>query len=226
MHHTGYFPAYTQVEDLRQSLLEDNSEIEVTDLGAGSHTGATKKRKIAAIARSAAKPEQLGQLLFRLANYFKPATILELGTSLGITTSYLALARKSANIYTFEGCPAIAAQAKRNFAKLRLAHVQLVEGNIDKTLPQTVSSLKQVDFVFFDGNHRLEPTLRYFEICLSKAHAGSVFIFDDIYWSAEMMEAWQKLKQHPRVLLTIDLFHIGLVFFRTNQPKQHFTLRF
>ncbi len=226
IHHDGYFPAYDTVEVLRDELLEDKTVLEVTDFGAGSHTGKTKKRKVSDIVRTAAKPPRLGKLLFRLANHFKPATILELGTSLGLTTSYLASARKTAQVYTLEGCPAIAAQARANFEKLRLQNVQLVEGNINTTLPQVLEKVESLDFAFFDGNHRLEPTLRYFEACLTKAHEGSVFIFDDIYWSGEMVEAWQKIKQHPQVLLTVDLFYIGLVFFRTNQPKQHFTLRF
>lgn len=226
IHHTGFFLAYDQVENLRQTLLQDDTELDVTDFGAGSHTSTTKKRKVSAMARSAAKPPRLGQLIFRLANHFKPSTILELGTSLGLTTGYLGLARQTAQLYTFEGCPAIAAQAKKNFQKLKLENVHLVQGNMDETLAPAVAALDQLDFVFFDGNHRLAPTLRYFEICLTKAHEGSVFVFDDIYWSAEMAEAWQKIKQHPQVLLTVDLFYIGLVFFRTNQPKQHFTLRF
>ncbi|MGV3541095.1 MAG: O-methyltransferase [Rufibacter sp.] len=226
IHHTGHFPAYTTVEELRQRLLQDQTKLSVTDFGAGSHMGQTKKRTVAEIASTSAKPARLGQLLFRLANHFQPKVILELGTSLGLTTSYLASARKTAHIYTLEGCPAIAAQARKNFQNLGLQNVQLVEGNMDETLAQTLQTLDKVDFVFFDGNHRLEPTLRYFEACLTKAHEGSVFIFDDIYWSSEMAQAWEKIKQHPQVLLTVDLFYIGLVFFRTNQPKQHFTLRF
>ncbi len=226
IHHEGHFLAYDAVENLREELLQDHRVLEVTDFGAGSHAGATRKRKISDIARTAAKPARLGQLLFRLANHFKPATILELGTSLGLTTGYLGLARTSAALYTFEGCPAIAAQARRNFRKLGLENVTLVEGNLDHTLAPTLAGLDQVDFVFFDGNHRLKPTLRYFEQCLTKAHEGSVFVFDDIYWSAEMAQAWKQIKEHPRVLLTIDLFYLGLVFFRTNQPKQHFSLRF
>ncbi|WP_210490530.1 O-methyltransferase [Rufibacter aurantiacus] len=226
IHHEGHFPAYDAVESLRENLLQNQTLLQVTDFGAGSHTSTTRQRKIADIARTAAKPARLGQLLFRLANHFKPATILELGTSLGLTTSYLGLARKTADLYTFEGCPAIAAEARKNFKKLGLEKVQLVEGNLDVTLSQTLASLEKVDFVFFDGNHRYEPTVRYFEVCLAKAHEGSVFILDDIYWSGEMAQAWREIKQHPQVLLTVDLFYLGLVFFRTNQPKQHFTLRF
>ncbi|QHL86172.1 methyltransferase domain-containing protein [Nibribacter ruber] len=226
IHHTGYFLAYDKVEALRKELLTNNTVLEVTDFGAGSHTGKTKKKTIASIAKTAAKPARLGQLLFRLANHFKPGTILELGTSLGLTTSYLALARQTAQVYTLEGCPAIATQARRNFTKLGLQNVRLVEGNMDNTLPETLDKMGQLDFVFFDGNHRLAPTLAYFEQCLQKAHEDSVFIFDDIYWSSEMAQAWQNIKAHPQVMITVDLFYIGLVFFRKNQPKQNFTLRF
>ncbi|GAA4296766.1 class I SAM-dependent methyltransferase [Nibribacter koreensis] len=226
IHHTGHYTAYDLVESLRDELLEDKTLLEVTDFGAGSHSGRTKKKRISDIAKTSAKPPRLGQLLFRLANHFKPDTILELGTSLGLTTAYLALARQKANVYTFEGCPAIAAQARQNFAKLRLKNVQLVEGNLDATLPETLDTLEKVDFVFFDGNHRLAPTLAYFEQCLQKAHEDSVFIFDDIYWSSEMSQAWKQIKAHPQVMITVDLFYMGLVFFRKNQPKQNFTLRY
>ncbi|ALJ01531.1 O-methyltransferase [Rufibacter tibetensis] len=226
IHHEGHFPAYDTVESLREELLQNHTLLEVTDFGAGSHVGTTKQRRVSDIARTAAKPARLGQLLFRLANHFKSDTILELGTSLGLTTGYLGLARTSSQLYTFEGCPAIAGEACKNLKKLSLENVTLVEGNLDQTLTQTLNTLNKVDFVFFDGNHRYEPTLRYFELCLAKAHEKSVFILDDIYWSGEMTQAWKKIKQHPQVLLTVDLFYMGLVFFRNNQPKQHFTLRF
>lgn len=226
IHHTGHFTAYEQVEKLRQRLLQDQTPLSVTDLGAGSHTGATRQRKVSTIARTAAKPPRLGKLLFRLANHFQPKTILELGTSLGLTTSYLASARRTAQVFTLEGCPAVAQKARENFQQLGLTNVTLVEGNMDQTLAQTLQKIESLDFVFFDGNHRYEPTLRYFEQCLTKAHEQSVFIIDDIYWSTEMVHAWKAIKEHPAVLITVDLFYFGLVFFRKNQPKQHFTLRF
>ncbi len=83
-----------------------------------------------------------------------------------------------------------------------------------------------LDFAFFDGNHRYEPTLRYFNLCAARRTERSVFVLDDIHWSAEMERAWNTIRQHPEVRLTIDLFFVGLVFFRRNQPRQHFRLRF
>ena len=226
LRHTGYYPAYTRVETLRLQLLQDRRQLKVTDLGAGSKTINYRKRSVKDIARTSAKPLKYGQLLFRLVNRFQPNTVFELGTSLGITTSYIGEARKEAAIYTFEGCPNIAEVARENFQQLGLGHICLVEGNLDDTLEEQLQKVQQLDFAFFDGNHRYAPTMRYFRNCLAKHHEHSVFVVDDIYWSGEMKRAWREIKQHPQVKQTVDLFFVGLVFFRTTQPKEHFTLHF
>lgn len=222
--HDGNYYTYPLLEALRKELLQNDRTILVTDFGAGPKAGLKKERKISYIARTSAKPAKYAQLLFRLLNRFKPKVVFDLGTSLGITTSYLAKGNQEAQVYTFEGCPAIAAEAKANFHKLKIQNVQQAIGNLDETLPQQLKAVSQLDFVFFDGNHRYEPTMRYFEACLEKHHEDSVFVLDDIYWSADMTRAWQEIKQHPQVLQTVDLFYIGLVFFRKSQPKEHFTL--
>ena len=226
--HSGEFRAYPRVEQRRQALLASERVLEVRDFGAGSQVAGAggRRRAVRAIARHAAKPPRLAQLLFRLVNHFRPATILELGTSLGLTTAYLALANSRSQVLTFEGCPNTAAVARETFTELGIRNVRLIEGNLDQTLPAALAGLGQpLDFVFFDGNHRYEPTLRYFEQCLVKAHADSVFVLDDIHWSAEMERAWAAIKSHPAVTVTVDLFYVGLVFFR-KQPKQDFWLRY
>lgn len=224
--HTGQYGPYAAIEERRQQLLASPTSISVTDLGAGSHSSVGRQRRVADIARTAAKPSKLAQMLFRLVNYLRPATVLELGTSLGLTTVYLAAADSRHRVVTFEGCPNVAAVARETFAALHLSNVEVVEGNLDHTLAPTLAALgAPVDFVFFDGNHRYEPTLRYFEQCLAHRTDNSTFVFDDIHWSADMERAWETIKAHPDVRLTVDLFYIGLVFFRKNQPKQHFWLR-
>ncbi|WP_347156864.1 O-methyltransferase [Pontibacter chitinilyticus] len=224
--HDGLFPAYKRVETLRKKLQQDNRPLQVTDFGAGSRLAQQRSRSIKDIARTSAKPAKDGQLLFRLVNHFQPQTIVELGTSLGLTTAYLAEARRQGQVYTFEGCPNIAQEAQKNFQKLGLKNIRLIQGNLDDTLSALLQQIQQLDFVFFDGNHRYAPTMRYFEACLQKHHADSVFVLDDIYWSAEMKRAWQDIKRHPQVRQTVDLFSVGLVFFRTTQLKEDFTLAF
>jgi predicted O-methyltransferase YrrM len=217
--------AFATIEGIRTEMLESNQRIEIVDLGAGSRIQKKASRKVGDIARYAEKNTQFGQLLFRLVNYFAPKTIFDLGTSLGITTLYFGAACPKGKIYTFEGCPETARIARQNFSKLHYNHIELVEGNLDMTLQMQLREIEQIDFAFFDANHRYEPTVAYFQFCLSKATEQSVFVFDDIHWSAEMEQAWQYIRHHPQVTLTIDLFFIGIVFFRSNQPKQHFVLR-
>lgn len=224
--HNGTYVPYLQIEDLRNDMLSDKREIKVKDFGAGSRTNNSPVRRISDIARNSAKAPRYAQLLFRLVNHFKPDTILDLGTSLGLTTAYLASAKRNATVYSFEGCPETAALARQNFKSLKLGNIQLIEGNLDETLSATLKKLDKVDFVFFDGNHRYEPTMRYFRQCLAKAHENSVFVLDDIYWSKEMERAWKEISATPEVSVALDLFQIGIVFFRKGQEKEYFTIRY
>ncbi len=153
--------------------------------------------------------------------------MVELGTSLGITTCYLASGNKDALVYTFEGAPQIAAVANKNFQHLNFKNILLVQGNFDDTLSAQLTKIPSVNFAFVDGNHRKQPTINYFYQLLEKANENSIFIFDDIHWSNEMEEAWKEIQNHTSVTLTIDLFFIGIVFFRKEQKiPQHFAIRF
>jgi predicted O-methyltransferase YrrM len=216
---------YTDVEKVRGQLFIDNRIITITDLGAGSHVNNNRQKKISDIAHNALKPPKLAQLLYRLVADLKPRTIIELGTCLGITTLYLQKAEPKAKVYTMEGCPETAGIAKETFKKGEINNVELITGNFDDTLPGVINNLKQVDFVFVDGNHQKDATLKYFEWCLPKVHENTMLIFDDIYWSVGMKEAWAQIKAHPQVTVTVDLFWIGLVFFKPGQVKEDFLIK-
>jgi predicted O-methyltransferase YrrM len=221
------YEEYNKIEILRKELLQNNTVLQVEDFGAGSRSGLTKQRSVKQIVKSSLKKPKYAQLLYRLVKYFQPNQVLELGTSLGITTCYLAAANKDAAVLTMEGSTEIAIIARKNFQKLQLENIKLVNGNFDETLAPTVNQLSAINFAFIDGNHRKEPTLHYFHQLLTKANKQSLFIFDDIHWSKEMEEAWEEIKKHPSVTLTIDLFFIGLVYFRKEQlEKKHFVIRF
>ena len=221
------YSEYEKVEALRNRLLNDSTVLEVEDFGAGSAIDKKSKRSISSIAKKAAKPKKFGQLLFRMVKHYQPKTILELGTSLGITTSYLSLAKSDTRLISMEGSKEIAEVAKGNFQNLELKNLELVEGNFDKTLSSVVRGLSIVDFAFIDGNHRREPTERYFKELLSKTNNGSILVFDDIHWSSEMEAAWEAIKNDAAVTCSIDLFFIGIVFFRKEfKAKQHFVIRF
>ena len=221
------FYCYTGIEFIRRQLLADKNKIVVEDFGAGSKLNKTKERTISAIAYSSLKPRKYAQLLFRIVNYYQPKTIVELGTSLGITTSYLASGNTYATIYTFEGSKPVAAKAMENFNVLKLENIHLTEGNFDDTLPSKLLEIETVDFAFIDGNHRYEPTVQYFEQLLTKCTDQSIIILDDIHWSKEMEEAWDYVQKHPEVTTTIDLFFIGIVFLRKEfKNKQLFMIAY
>ena len=147
------------------------------------------------------------------------------GTCLGITTIYLQKAAPGAKVYTLEGCPETSGIANETFTKAGLNDIDLITGNFNETLPAVIDKLAELDFVFVDGNHQKDATLKYFDWCLPKVHENSLLIFDDIYWSEGMKEAWNEIKAYPRVTATIDLFWIGLVFFKGGRVKEDFLIR-
>jgi len=218
---------YHTIESVRQQLKKNNATIEVEDFGAGSRVIPTRQRKVKDIARTSLKPQKYSQLLHRMVQYYQPSTILEVGTSLGITTAYLATGNSAAQVITMEGSNAIARIASANFDGMHIANIMTVLGNFDTTLSATLQNIPSVDFAFIDGNHRYEPTIRYFEQVLAKSHDRTIIILDDIYWSKEMEQAWEWVKTHPAVRLTIDLFAIGIVILRPEiLHRQHFTVRY
>jgi predicted O-methyltransferase YrrM len=222
-----WFYAFAPIEMSRETMLKNHSVVQVDDLGAGSIVSKSNQRRVSDIAKHALKSKKLAQLLFRIVNYYQPETIVELGTSLGITTAYIAAANANANVFTIEGSHSIAAIAKNNFKELNAYNVHLLEGGFDGALPPLLEKIKEVDFVFIDGNHRYEPTIRYFELLVKHSTEKAIMVFDDIHWSEEMEKAWEKIKDHPAVTCTIDLFFIGLVFFRKDfKVKQHFSIRY
>lgn len=221
------YPEYCQVRQVRKDLIRSRKIVEVTDFGAGSGNKLfnTEFRKVSDIARSASVPEKTGQLLFRMIRHYKPANVLELGTSLGISTMYLALADTDSRIITLEGCASIAEFAQENFNRFGLGNIEQHLGSFECALNPVLKLLPSVDFAFIDGNHRFEPTIHYFEAILSKMHNDSIMVIDDIYWSKEMMRAWKQVKQHPRVRVSIDLYRIGIIFFREELSRKHYVLR-
>lgn len=221
------FYAYRDIETLREQLLHNKIKVEVEDFGAGSVTGESKHRSIGSIAQSAAKSRKLSQLLFRIVHYYKPDTIVELGTSLGISSAYMAAANPKARVITIEGAPSLAKLANRHHEILQLHNIEIICGNFEDTLADMLRRIGTVHLAFVDGNHRRDPTIQYFEQLLTKAIPQSIFIFDDIHWSREMEEAWRAIQGHQAVTATIDLFFIGIVLLRPEfRSKQHFIIRF
>jgi len=212
------------ITSYRGALQANHDQIEITDFGAGSRVFKDNIRIVSQLADTAGISKKRSELLFKTLNYFKPKTILEIGTSLGIATSYMAGYSDEAEVSTLEGCPEIAGLAKKHFDEFGFSNIEILVGEFGASLP-VVLKKKKFDFIYFDGNHQKEPTIAYFEQCLEAAHEDSVFIFDDIHWTSSMEEAWEFIKNHKSVTISIDSFKWGMVFFRKGQVKEHFTLR-
>ncbi len=221
------FHSFHKIEHCRNIYLKDENELQIEDFGAGSRKKLFQNRRIKEIAKSSLKPKKYAQLLYRMVDYYQPKTIVELGTSLGITTAYLSSANSNAKIYTLEGSSEIAQTARKTFQFLQLENIELLEGEFQKTLPGLINSLNSVNFIFIDGNHRRTPTVEYFRLFLEKSTENTIFIFDDINWSEEMERAWGEIIHHPQVTTTIDLFFIGIVLLKKDfKSKQYFKIRF
>lgn len=211
-----------RIERLRNALFSNEKEITRVDFGALS--GKSKKSKVKTVAKRSLAPIEQNVFFASVIHYTKAKSILEIGTSFGINALYMSKASCGGRVITLEGDPLIAKTARNQFAETK--NIELLEGEFSQVLPQAISLLPQLDFVFFDGHHKKEPTWQYFQLCLAKSHESSVFVFHDIYWSKEMHLLWKQVIQSEAVTLSLDFYHFGMVFFRRNQPKQHFCLKF
>jgi predicted O-methyltransferase YrrM len=218
-------PEYAILRNYRKSLVENKNFIEVTDFGAGSKVFKSNRRQISKIASTAGISPNRAELLFRVSNYFQPNNILEIGTSLGLATSALALGNTNAKVVTIEGCPQTRDVAQNQLDKFECKNVDSIISEFEVFLKSGNLQSTIYNLIYFDGNHSKKATLAYFDLLLPTIDNDSVWIFDDIHWSPEMEEAWEIIKNHPKVTVTIDTFQWGFVFFRYEQPKEHFVIR-
>ncbi|WP_286968169.1 O-methyltransferase [Flavobacterium sp. UBA4854] len=219
-------PEYAILKKYRKTLLENKNFIEVTDFGAGSRVFKSNRRQISKIAQTAGISPKRAELLFRITNYFQPKNILEIGTSLGLASSAIALGSKESFLLSLEGCQNTQSVAENLFnQQFPDFNFDFVNSEFSKFLKDRSANICDWDLIYFDGNHSKKATLEYFELLLPTINNDSVWIFDDIHWSEDMEEAWKMIKNHPKVKVTIDTYQWGFVFFRREQPKEHFIIR-
>lgn len=213
----------TEFEHLRSKLINLKKEIEVLDAGAGSQVLKTNRRLIADIAKTSVTPVKYTSIYRRLLQFLEVREAVELGTSLGITSLYLASACK--HLTTFEGDPELSTLATDTFSFAGITNIQLITGNLDQVLEPWLSERRQLDFAFLDANHTYEATLRYASAIFPKMHLKSCMVLDDIHWSPGMNQAWDELRNHPMVFGSMDLYRCGILFFDPSLNKQHVSLQ-
>ncbi len=217
------------IQSIRKKGLRNRNVIEHTDMGAGSGRKeyVRKFKRVSDIVKDTAIKDKYGKVLFHLVKHFQPAHILEFGTATGISTLFLALARQNdAQLITMEGCSETATVARSNFKKANIKDIDLLTGSFDSVLPIAIEKMPLIDLAYIDGNHVKEATINYFNSLLDYLHNDSILVFDDIHWSSEMTQAWETIRKDTRVSLSIDLFKMGLVFFKKELSKQHMILRY
>jgi predicted O-methyltransferase YrrM len=214
------------IEKVRKRLIRDKRIINVTDLGAGSEKCLNNLRKVSDIAGNSAVPEKYGRLLANMAAEFGSPLIVEFGTSFGISTMYMASVCRETPVFSMEGCPETAEIAGMNFKETGLKNIRLEVGPFEDSMPLIISQGIKPGLVFIDGNHRKEPLLDYFEKMAEISDNNSVIIIDDINYSQEMEDAWNEIKQSGKVTLTIDIFRMGIVFFRKGVSRNDYIIRY
>lgn len=214
-----------QAEQYRNRLYKSIRKVKVGKMGAVAEPA--KMRRVSKIARNTSTSEKYGRMLARLAKELNVNGILELGTSLGVSTAYLAAARPDATIVTIEGLDAIAEIAEAHLHNSGFGNVTVLRGDIGEKLDEAISMLPdgKVGMAFIDGNHSYEATLAYFNKIASRHAKMSVLVFDDIYWSDGMTRAWREIVANEDVNTTIELSQMGLAFFRTGCQKEHYVVR-
>ncbi len=231
------FYCFADIERRREQLLACPDVLDVVDFGSqGAPEGKLVQRRVCDIARNHLESPKVGQVLFRLLHFMgqeehRPLRILELGTSLGITTAYLASVSSHNKVLTFEGSEAVLRVAQGVWRTLRLENIQWQQGNIDDTLYTIYSqqpkakSQEPIDLAFVDANHTYEATKRYVEWLMPRMTGKGILVLDDIHYSKDMERAWQELKANERVTTTMDLYHIGLLFFDPHYLKRHYRIK-
>lgn len=220
---------FADIERRRLSLLASQDTLDTVDYGSqGSPEGLHVTRRVGDIARGHLESARVGQLLFRLLVYMgreqnRPLEILELGTSLGVTTAYLGSASSQNRVVTLEGSKTIAHVAEEQWRALGLKNIECRVGNINDTL--YIYAREALDMAYVDANHTYEATLRYVDYLLPRMTEKGVIVVDDIHYSREMEKAWEELKADERVTSSMDLYHAGLLFVDRHYLKRHYTIR-
>jgi predicted O-methyltransferase YrrM len=214
------------IEKVRKRMISDKRSIAVRDLGSGSETTKTNIRQVSDLAINSPVPKKFGVLLSNMAAEFGGQLIIELGTSLGISSMYMAATCSGAKVNTIEGCPAISEIAKENIREEGVKNIEVITGSFDEVLPVFINGNKKPGLVFIDGNHRKEPLIKYFSQISEISDSKTVIIIDDINYSREMGEAWNEIKRFEKVSLTVDINRMGIVFFREGINHHDYVIRY
>lgn len=211
-----------KISSFSKSLKQSDQVIETIDLGKGSTVTRLRKRKVCDIAKNSSVNKKIGKILYNLSKFNNAKNILEIGTSLGISTVYLSSGTNCSKVITLEGCENTSNIALNSFTRFGFENVNLIKGDFSYTLDKVLEKTDSFDLIFFDGNHNKIDTLNYFNKCLKKINSKSIFVFDDINWSIEMKSAWNQIIKNDMVTLSFSFMRVGVLFFKKDLKNKNY----
>lgn len=205
---SGSNDACKQIEALRKRIKKSKQSVVVEEYGGGSKVFKGAERKLSDLLRYSSIKKKYGNLISRYTAYYQPECVLELGTSIGLSTAYMRAGMQSGVVHTVEANKSLIDLAKSHVQELGLDRISFHHGTFEDVLDNVLANIPNPDLVFIDGNHTYEATLDYFNTVKANMTKG-VIILDDIYWSEGMMKAWQEIQAQSDVC--IDIFQFGIV---------------
>lgn len=214
------------VEQQRKKLFDDDSSLILTEnnecLGQLKLQQTTVKR----LAKKLTNKKEVDRLIYRLVANRQPAVSLQIGTGLGVSAAYFSMANSRNPVKIIECEPEFSTVAQRIFSNLGIDNVELRTGNLQQLLHHTLLNSTKLDIVYFNKFKDGETLFNLFGLCLAKADENSMFIIKGIYSDPSTKTMWAKIKELPEVTVTVDLFWIGLVYFKKDQAEEHFKIKF
>lgn len=215
-------PLVGKIEAMRKQWLADHSPFihDHNRQDAGAYDFKQSVRDIAL----ASKDAKRATVLYQLANHFQPNCAIELGTNIGVSSAYQALAMRHApnkpQFHVLDLSKARLQMAQELHTQLPLSFIQAHHGDFQDTLACTLETIPSIDYAFIDGHHQYEPSHQYTNLICQHANTGAILVFDDIRWNRGMRQFWREIKTDTRFSHIMDLFTFGVAIFAGNEHTQ------
>jgi hypothetical protein len=218
--------AFEGEENLLKTLMKDKQIMVTTENRIFRRNLKTKKKgpdnKIQLLSVSF----KYRKFLYNLSSFSDPSNIIELGTSDAISAFYLSMVREERNTYILEETDFIQKMEEDNKKYRPVSDIHFLKGPPASQLELLLQNLGGDFLAIIHMHPEYRTSLEYFELLLNKITTGSVVVLDGIHRSCEIEKGWNYIQHHDCVHLTIDLFFIGIVFFRKELLKENYVIKY
>jgi len=204
-----FYHFFGVIENYRRNLLGTSDKLLINQ----------SEKTINQLAKKLSIEPKVGEILFKTVHKYKPDTLLELGDSLGISALYQATPNPHVPLLTLAANTTLGNAAGNYFKRLGTRNIQVLAGDFSKNISTAIQQLNSVEQLFFNGFWGKTATLSYFEACLAAMPSNAIFIFRSPYASKDTQTFWETIKKHEKVRLSIDIYDLGFLFFRSEQKE-------